>query len=181
MSPPAPAQKWMAPPLSEAQGRDFRELVDRMAGRLLRLAARVVGDQTQAEDVLQDAWGQVFQAVRQGQFDGRASVDTWLYRIVLRAALNARRSQARRSRLADHSASLVIANASAKLDARIALREVAALLDALPEDQASALVLKEFEGLTAAEVAKALECSEGAVEQRLVRARAALRERLSHD
>jgi RNA polymerase sigma-70 factor, ECF subfamily len=175
-----PAAAFAPHPISLDQA-EFRRLVERMAGRLLRLAARVVGDRALAEDVVQEAWTSAFQAHRQQRFEGRAAVDTWLYRIVLRAALNARRSRSRRDRVAASSALTFPLDSGASLDARVALREVAALLDLLPEEQASALVLKEFEGLTAAEVARALDCSKGAVEQRLVRARATLRERLSHD
>jgi RNA polymerase sigma-70 factor, ECF subfamily len=47
----------------------------------------------------------------------------------------------------------------------------------LPPDQRAALVLKAVEGMTSPEIAEILQCSEGAVEQRLVRARAALRKR----
>ena len=49
----------------------------------------------------------------------------------------------------------------------------------LPDDQRAVLVLQELEGLSAREVAAVLECTESAVEQRLVRARAALRKRSS--
>ncbi len=63
------------------------------------------------------------------------------------------------------------------LESRVALRELADLLDGLPAEQRAALVLKAVEGLTTPEIASILSCSEGAVEQRLVRARAALRER----
>ena len=49
------------------------------------------------------------------------------------------------------------------------------MLDHLPPDQRAALVLRELEGLSNAEVAEIVEASEGAVEQRLIRARATLR------
>jgi len=62
-------------------------------------------------------------------------------------------------------------------EARIALTELADWLEALPSEQHAAIVLKCVEGLSSAEVATTLGCSEGAVEQRLVRARAALRRR----
>jgi RNA polymerase sigma-70 factor (ECF subfamily) len=62
-------------------------------------------------------------------------------------------------------------------EAHMALSELSDWLADLPPDQRAAVVLKSVEGLTTPEVAKILECSEGAVEQRLVRARATLRRR----
>ncbi len=179
MPPSSLAAKLAAGRLTSAQEAEFRQLVDRMADRLVRLAARIVGSTEQAEDVVQDAWGRVLEALREGRFEGRASIDTWLFRVVVRVGLNARRTRARRGRLSSQPAPSAPSDGTAQPNARVALREVAALLDALPEDQASALVLKELEGLTTAEVARALDCSEGAVEQRLVRARATLREKMS--
>ena len=62
-------------------------------------------------------------------------------------------------------------------EARLALRELDRWLGELPAEQRTVLVLRFVEGLTSAEVAEILGCSEGAVEQRLVRARASLRQR----
>jgi RNA polymerase sigma-70 factor (ECF subfamily) len=64
-----------------------------------------------------------------------------------------------------------------RIAAREALRELSAWIDELPPDQRTALVLKELEGLPSNEVAAIMGSSVGAVEQRLVRARAALRSR----
>jgi RNA polymerase sigma-70 factor (ECF subfamily) len=66
---------------------------------------------------------------------------------------------------------------AAAAEARIALAELGTLLEGLPEDQRTVIVLKSVEGLSAAEIAELLDTTEGAVEQRLVRARAALKER----
>jgi RNA polymerase sigma-70 factor (ECF subfamily) len=66
-------------------------------------------------------------------------------------------------------------------DARLALAQLGRWLDALPASQRAALVLKELEGWTSAETAEILGISEGSVEQRLVRARATLRERIGRD
>ena len=60
---------------------------------------------------------------------------------------------------------------------RVALGELERMLDQLPEDQRAALVLRELEGMSNAEVAEVLETTEGAIEQRLIRARATLRRR----
>jgi RNA polymerase sigma-70 factor (ECF subfamily) len=62
-------------------------------------------------------------------------------------------------------------------EGRLALTELSGWLGDLPSDQQAALVLKAVEGRESAEIAEILGCSEGAVEQRLVRARATLRQR----
>ena len=98
----------------------------------------------------------------------------WLYRIVTNACLDAlrrRRDTPREAPAEPRFDGLVSA------EARVALRELDALLAALPPQERAALVLVAVEGLPAKEAALALGCSEGAVEQRLVRARAALRAR----
>ena len=62
-------------------------------------------------------------------------------------------------------------------DARLALRELSEWIAELPEEQRAVVWLKSVEGLESAEIGQILGCSEGAVEQRLVRARQGLRER----
>jgi len=66
---------------------------------------------------------------------------------------------------------------AASAESIVALRELASWLGDLPEEQQTVLVLRAVEGLSSAEIAQILECSEGAVEQRLVRARNLLREK----
>lgn len=117
-----------------------------------------------------------YRALQEGTFEGRSSVSTWLYRIVTRTAIDQRRSRGRRETLADALPEVSIDGAAAA-DSHVALRELGDLLAELPEEQRSALVLQALEGFSNREIAEILECSEGAVEQRLVRARAALRKK----
>ena len=172
--------------LEEAAGRAaagdhaaFGAIVARTTPRLYRLAARITGDPGEAEDVLQEAFLRAFDALGEGRFDGRAGVETWLYRIVANAALDALRARKRRRARVELDA----ANEGEAVDdrrrlaARAALRELDAWLGELPADQRTAIVLKEIEGLSSSEVADIMKSSVGAVEQRLVRARAALRRR----
>ncbi len=156
--------------------RSFAALVHATSTRLYRLCARLLGDAAEAEDVTQEVYLNAHTALRRGRFDERARVETWLYRIATNASLNALR--ARRGRASKHAAALELAQPSedgARHDARLALSELGRWMDALPPDQRVALVLKEIEGHTCAEVADIMNISEGAAEQRLVRARATLR------
>lgn len=157
----------------------FGQIVESTMSRLVRMSARMLGNVSDAEDVVQEAFVKAYRALTSGQFDRRAKIETWLTRIVVNATLDAKRSKAR-SRLS--AASDVLEeiggyDGAPTQDARLALREISRWLEDLPEDQQAVLWLKGIEGMEASEVGEVLGCSEGAVEQRLVRARAALRER----
>jgi RNA polymerase sigma-70 factor (ECF subfamily) len=159
----------------------FRQIVLATSGRLVRLAARVMGNLEDGEDVVQESYVKAHQAIVDGRFDGRSRVDTWLYRIVTNAAIDAMRSGKRREKPTDTMPDVAWDGAAAA-EARLALGELDALLGTLPPDQRAALVLKNVEGLSGPEIAQILGTTEGAIEQRLVRARAALKEwRLSHE
>jgi RNA polymerase sigma-70 factor (ECF subfamily) len=156
--------------------RAFRTIVEATSDELVRLSARMLGSLADAEDVVQDAFVKAHRELVAGRFDGRSTVKTWLYRIVTHASIDALRGRSRRRVPVDELTGRAWEGASL-LESRIALRELAELLEGLPPEQRAALVLKAVEGLTTPEIASILSCSEGAVEQRLVRARAALRER----
>ncbi len=152
----------------------FREIVEATSARLVRLSARIMGSTAEAEDVVQEAYVKAFRALEEGRFDARSSVETWLHRIVVNTALDARRKRSRAREDALDSSR----GAEGTAEAALALRELAEWLDALPDDQRAALVMKA-DGMSSAEIGAVLGCTEGAVEQRLVRARATLRERRS--
>ena len=136
-----------------------------------------MGSVTEAEDVVQEAYLKAYAALVEGRFDGRSSVSTWLHRIVVNASLDARRKRKRDP--GDAVDSQTPGQLGTAPEESVALRELADWLDELPDDQRTALVLKTVEGMSSAEIAEVLGCTEGAVEQRLVRARAALRQRAS--
>lgn len=154
----------------------FRRIVDATSEGLVRLGARITGSMSEAEDVVQDAYVKAYQALTGGRFEQRSSVTTWLRHIVTNTAIDALRSRSRRpvpSELVAESGW----DGAAGAEAHMALAELNDLLGTLPPDQRAAVVLQSVEGHAVAEIALILGCSEGAVEQRLVRARATLRER----
>lgn len=154
----------------------FRGIVDHTRAPLYRLAARLSGDLAEAEDALQEAYVDAYRALREGRWDGRSKVETWLYRIVTNASIDALRKRRESGREAREPREPRF-DGEVAAEARVALRELDAMLaDLAPQDRA-ALVLTAVEGLSAKAAADALGCSEGALEQRLVRARAALRDR----
>ncbi|MGB5169049.1 MAG: RNA polymerase sigma factor [Acidimicrobiia bacterium] len=133
---------------------------------LMRFATSLVGP-FDASDMVTDAWMKASQAARWESVDNKRA---YLYRTVLNTARSHHRSTlARRVR----------EQRSASRD-RIELNEpdidVLAALGRLSMRQRAVVVLTYWEGLTASEVAEALEVSEGSVKRHLARARSRLRE-----
>jgi len=166
------------------RAEELDELVRDTAPRLYRLAARLTGSLADAEEVLQESYLRACTQLGDGGFGGRSALSTWLYRIVVNASLDALRARRRRGAREERVAELdldTVLDPEASLEARAALRELSEWMEDLPVEQRTVLVLKEIEGRTSAEIAALLGCSEGAVEQRLVRARTFLRERRRHE
>jgi len=154
----------------------FQQIVDATSQKLVRLGARIMGNQADAEDVVQEAYVKAYRALSAGEFDRRSSTNTWLYRIVVNGAIDAKRTQKRRAEASDEQIDPGW-DGAARAEARLALSELDDWLQALPPEQRAALVLQSMEGLNNTEIAQVMGVSEGAVEQRLVRARASLRQK----
>jgi RNA polymerase sigma-70 factor (ECF subfamily) len=152
----------------------FRQIVDHTRSPLYRLAARLVGDVAEAEDVLQDAYVSAFRALTDSRYDGRSKLETWLYRIVTNACVDALRKRRTRGPATELKTDIPF-DGHTHAEARVALAELDDLLSRLSPQDRAAIVLVAVEGLTVKAAADVLECTEGAVEQRLVRARASLR------
>ncbi len=156
----------------------FRLIVEQTSHQFIRLSARILGSIEAAEDVVQEAYVRAYRSLTEGRFERRASVRTWLYRIVVNAAIDARRERVRRlAQIKRDFAPEPLAGEHASAEARLALAELNAWLFALPDEQRLAILLTAVEGLSASEAGEILGCSEGAVEQRLVRARVTLRQK----
>src|SRR5947207_14191278 len=72
----------------------FRALVDRHARAVFRLAYRMTGNETDAEDMVQETFLRAWQQI--GKFDGRATFGTWLHRICTNCSLDHLRVRQRR-------------------------------------------------------------------------------------
>lgn len=165
-----------------------RVLVDRHARTLYALAYSLVGNAADAEDVVQETF---LGAIRRiDAFEGRASLKTWLSRILVNQASKLRRSRAIRRMApldvtgAGHDAPNEVAPPATPDNATPAARveqraDVNAMLDALSPDHREVIVLRELQGLSYEEIAAALGVPRGTVESRLHRARNELRRRFS--
>jgi RNA polymerase sigma-70 factor (ECF subfamily) len=156
-------------------GRAFRKLVDRHADRMYRLAVSLVGNRTDAEDVLQEAFAGAYKSA--GGFRGGSSVKTWLSRILAtQAAKWWRDRKGERNQPLDESAGPTAGGGEAAAGAKMDLH--AALAQLSPEHR-QVLVLRELDGMSYEEMAASLGVPRGTIESRLHRARAELRRQLT--
>ncbi|HVO04677.1 MAG TPA: RNA polymerase sigma factor [Candidatus Cybelea sp.] len=158
----------------------YRLLVDRHVDRAFGLARRVLGNKSDAEDVVQDAFLKVWQRAGQWQ-PGRAQFSTWLYRVVVNRCLDLKRKPitAALDNVAEQSDDRP--DAYEDIVARQRQARIAAAVAALPERQRTAIALSYTAGLSNAAAAASMEISVKAFESLLVRAKRELREKLAGD
>jgi RNA polymerase sigma-70 factor (ECF subfamily) len=167
----------LAQAAARGDARAFAELVGVCAPRLFVLAARITGDPDEADDVLQEVFVRTHRALRSGELRQLASVSSWLSRATVRTSIDLLRARERGRRVRIGLGLALPASDPGQAEVRAAFEELRGWLSELPVEQRTVLVLKDLEGYTASEIASLLGISEGAVEQKLVRARATLRER----
>ena len=161
----------------------FDALVVRYQARAYRLAWRMTGNASDAEEIVQEAFLRAHRAI--GTFHGDSRFGTWLYRIVVNEALMRKRAAARRPtqsldealRGADGDWSV---GAEQLLERKRITQTIRDALDALDGDQRAALVLRDLEGLSSEEAAEVLGVQPETVRQRAHRARLRLRVLLGH-
>lgn len=154
-----------------------RELYDRHAARVYRLAYRMCGDRDLAGDLTQDVFVRVFRQL--GQFRGEAAFTTWLHRVAVTTCLNTlrkvKRFRGREVELDDaHEHSVGAPDRDPVLHAALTTA-----IEALPDTLRIALVMHAIEGYTHVEIAAALGIAEGTSKSRVFEARAKLREMLA--
>lgn len=173
--------------LRAGDGGAYERLVRDFGGRMLAVARRILRDEEEARDALQEAYLLAFRALP--RFAGESRVATWLHRIVVNAALmRIRRRKARPEEpiepllpafRADGHATAEFREWREPVDALLERRETRALvrraIDRLPERYRLVLVLRDIDELDTGEVAGLLGVTPNAVKIRLHRARQALR------
>ncbi|HYH31546.1 MAG TPA: sigma-70 family RNA polymerase sigma factor [Pseudonocardia sp.] len=157
----------------EGDVRAFEVLARRHQAALYRLAVRVTGDPTEAEDALQeallDAWRRI------GRFRGDSTFSTWMYSIVTNRCLGMlRRRRPVPVDRVDESVAPDSPESAVELDARMAA--LGRAVQGLRDELRVCWVLRELEGLGYAEIAQITGASEDAVRGRIHRARVQLAE-----
>ncbi len=178
----------------------FVELVERYSGSLLRVATTIVGSRAVAEEVVQETWLGVLRGL--DRFEGRASLKTWLFRILTNSA----KTRAMRERRSVPFSSLVRAETEydertvdadrflpadherwpghwavpprapeASLLGAETQRVIRQAIDELPEAQRTVITLRDVGGWDAEEVCEVLELTDGNQRVLLHRARSRVR------
>ena len=175
--------------VQEGDGAAFEALVDRYKQPVVNLAARIIGDPTEAEDVAQNVFLQAYKAA--GRYKATAKFSTWLFTITRNLSLNELRRRARHP--ADsmdappewdrESPSRQFEDRSAPLASEEVLRaelteKIEEVLAELPVNQRTALVLLKEKGLSYEEIAGILGCSVSAVKSLIHRGRETIKKRI---
>jgi RNA polymerase sigma-70 factor, ECF subfamily len=177
--------------VTRAQNGDklaFGLLVEKYQRKLARLLSRFIRDQAEVEDVTQEAFIKAYRALP--AFRGDSAFYTWLYRIGINTAKNYLMAMGRRAPTSteieaeeaegfDEGEQLRDINTpeSVLLTNEIA-KTVNATIEQLPEELRTAIQMREIEGMSYEDIAKAMDCPIGTVRSRIFRAREAIAEQL---
>lgn len=167
----------------------FARLVAAHSDQIYRLALKMLGNEQDAEDVLQDTFIKAYKNI--DTFEGRSKISTWLYRIALNESL---------MHLRKHKGVLVDIDSGIETDdGEVIPRQIVdwcclpekelmssetrqainQAMTSLSDANRAAFLLRDVEGLSTREAAEVLEVSESALKVRLMRARLELREYLT--
>ena len=159
----------------------FNLLVNKYHRRVARLLTRMVRNQEDIEDVVQETFIKAYRAI--GNFRGDSAFYTWIYRIAINTAKNLLVTQGRRpstlkesndgdsETFEDNAALSNIDTPESLYQTKQIGESVNEAMAALPEELRSAIVMREIDGLSYEEIAAAMDCPIGTVRSRIFRAR----------
>ena len=166
----------------------FGVLLEKYNKKLFRLLSRMVRDQSEIEDIVQDSFIKAYRAIN--NFRGDSAFYTWLYRIGVNTAKNHLMALSRRPKAMNDVELEDIENFDDAGDLRsyetpesaLMTKEIAATvnetIEQLPEELKSAITLREIDGLSYEEIAEIMDCPIGTVRSRIFRARESIAEKL---
>ena len=166
----------------------FDLLVIKYQHRIIQIVNRYIKDPSEAQDVAQETFIKAYRAL--GKFRGDSAFYTWLYRIAINTAKNYLLSRNRRysnyhvdvqdAEQKENAPQLKGLDDPEYLLMNDEIIDVLKLaIENLPEEMKTAIMLREFEGLSYEEIAQTMECPVGTVRSRIFRAREAIDEKLA--
>ena len=163
----------------------FNQLVLRWERPIYALAYRVIGREEDARDVAQETFLRAFRALK--GFKGQAKFSSWLYRITLNLCRDWIRRE-RRTPLAQAPEGVDLVELAGEATPTETIEElvgrkqlgraVSKAMAMLPEEQRTAIILKEYHGLTFQEIAELLDCPLSTVKTRLYQGLTVVRKQL---
>lgn len=166
------------------EGGAFHTIIKMHNQRLYRIARSVVRNDSEAEDIVQEAYVRAFAQL--GDFRGESSLATWLSRIVINEALGRLRKRRRTVAMPQNLQAEIIEfplNPSDDPERMMAQRQILELVeratDRLPDVYRTVFVARVIEGLSIDETAELLDVRPETVKTRLHRARALVRKALA--
>ncbi len=167
--------------------RAFDLLVLKYQYKIFGLVSRYVHDSSEVQDVTQEAFIKAYRAI--GRFRGDSAFYTWLYRIAINTAKNYLVSRSRRPPDTDvEVGDAEYFEGSGKLRENDSPEqelfkeeletEIYAAIEQLPEDLRTAVMLREFDGMSYEQIAEIMQCPVGTVRSRIFRAREAIDNRI---
>ncbi len=165
----------------------FDLLVLKYQHKIFGLISRYVHDSSEVQDVAQEAFIKAYRAI--GRFRGDSAFYTWLYRIAINTAKNYLVSRSRRPPDTDvEIGDAEYFEGSGKLRGGDSPeqelfkdeleKEVYGAIEQLPEDLRTAVMLREFDGMSYEQIAEVMQCPVGTVRSRIFRAREAIDSRI---
>ncbi len=193
----APAEGWRTDPdvalmlkVKKGDAMAYRDLFAKYNEAIVNFANRLVPNRSRAEELTQDAFLQIFRA--RARYEPKARFTTYLYRVVTNLCLNELRrfdytgkteplegQPNEEGEAIREFADETVAAAEDQLAGTETGSRIRAVLDKLPANQRTALLLSRVEGLSYLEVAECLETTESAVKSLIFRATQTLRGQLS--
>ncbi|MEO8362504.1 MAG: sigma-70 family RNA polymerase sigma factor [Vicinamibacteria bacterium] len=178
--------------LRSGQDEAFERLVRLHSGRMLSVCRRILRNDEEAKDAVQEAFVSAFRGLK--NFEGTSQLGTWLHRIAVNASLMRLRSRKRRPEESiddfqptfkdDGHARIEPRDWSPSADQLVQSREtrdfVRGCIDELPDSYRVVVILRDIEERDTAETAEILGVTDGVVKVRLHRARHALRRLLAN-
>jgi RNA polymerase sigma-70 factor, ECF subfamily len=167
--------------IKEGDQAAFRKLVEEYRQQAFSMAFRIVCDEEEARDIVQESFIKIWQKI--GTYNMSMKFSTWLYRIVANSAIDRMRQIKRHNHVGLENVIgqidyMNLDNDQTEFDNKETASLIRWLAEGLPEKQQLVFILRDLEGIDSPEVRKILNMSENSVKSNLYHARLAIREKM---